>query len=492
MRFAEEGPGAAPLLEIKKIAPAMLTVGKAFTYDLVIRNVGQAAAILLTVEDELPAWLQLVRADPQPEIKDKHLIWKLDQLDPLKDWRIQVELIPIEQGKFKGGPFLTYSTGVTWLKNARTALPDREMVPPPLASEVREPTPPPRPPAEPADGQSSVKLMVTGPETAAVGEPVVFRIEVTNNGSAPVNGLVLRDQLPKGLRHPQGDQIEADLGTLAPHQTRQVELTTTAAQPGRQINKTQIILGDKVQAEAQAVVVVGGAGLAIRQTGPQRCLPDRAVDYVIEVANPGPKDAQKVRVSDVLPAGLEFVSAGEGGAFDAATRQVSWQLPALPAGQKYGLQVKFRAKSAGDQVNRVLAQAANGEAAHADAVIQVGGFPAFRLEVAGRDSQAEVGVETTYEIRVINQGSGAGTNVQLRATIPDSMQPLGADGPAAYRLEGAQVVFEPLAKLDPGAEVRFRVRVRCQKPGDWRFKGELTADQLRLPLCKEEGTRVYQ
>jgi uncharacterized repeat protein (TIGR01451 family) len=516
MRDTEGGPGAAPLLEMKKTAPGLLTIGKAFPYDIVIRNLGQAAATLLTVEDELPAWVQLVQAEPQPEVKDKRLTWKLDKLDPLKDWRIRVEVIPVQKGKFTGGPFITYGTGVTWLKDGeqaapaggpappRLALPVRQPVSPPLTPPVQTPIPPPQAPPVPEpippplaagehdSDQPPVKLTMTGPESAAVGGPVVFKIEVTNNGTAPVSNLVLHDQLPSGLRHPQGDRIEADLGTLAPQKTRKLTLATTAVQAGRQVNKTMIVLGKKVLGEAQAEVLVTGGGLVIRQSGPRRCFPDRPVDYLIEVANPGQKDARDVRVSDVVPAGLEFVAAGDGGVFDAGTRQVSWQLPDLPAGQKHGLMVKLRARSTGDQVNRVLARTEGGEEVRADAVIQVGGLPALRLEVVGLDNQAEVGFETTYEIRVINQGSGPGTGVQVRATVPDGMQPLGADGPAAYRLQGSQLVFEPLAKLEPGREVRFRVRVRCQTPGDWRFRGELTSDQLQQPLCKEEGTRVYK
>jgi uncharacterized repeat protein (TIGR01451 family) len=338
----------------------------------------------------------------------------------------------------------------------------------------------------------NVKLTVTGPENAAVGEPVVFAIEVVNNGSTAVNGLVLRDHLPSGLKHPQGDQIEADLGTLAPRQTRQIALTTTAVQPGRQVNKALIALDDAVKAEAQATVLVAGAGLVIRQTGPAHSLPDRTVDYVLEVSNPGKKDAPDVRVQDVLPAGLEFVAASEGGRYDPAVRTVNWQLPCVAAGQKRDVLVKLRAKTAGDLVNRVLAQAKDGEQGQGETVIRVGGLPALRLEITGRDSQVEVGAETVYEVRLANQGSGPSTGVQLQAIIPVAMQALSAEGPAAYRIQAGQLVFEPLPKLEPGAEARFRIHVRCQTPGDWRFQVQMTSEQSRLPLCKEEGTRVYK
>ena len=114
------------------------------------------------------------------------------------------------------------------------------------------------------------------------------------------------------------------------------------------------------------------------------------------------------------------------------------------------------------------------------------------LEVVDTDDPIEVGAETVYEIKVLNQGSCTGTGVQILATIPVGMAPRGASGPTPYRFEGQQMVFEPLERLSPRAEVVYRVRVLCQQPGDYRFRVQMRCNQLSSPVIEEESTRIYQ
>ena len=80
-------------------------------------------------------------------------------------------------------------------------------------------------------------VALTGPETAGRGEAVSFRIEVSNNGPITVRHVVIRDNLPPGLRHPQGDAIEADVGDLAPGQSRTARLDATAVREGSFVNE---------------------------------------------------------------------------------------------------------------------------------------------------------------------------------------------------------------------------------------------------------------
>jgi uncharacterized repeat protein (TIGR01451 family) len=116
---------------------------------------------------------------------------------------------------------------------------------------------------------------------------------------------------------------------------------------------------------------------------------------------------------------------------------------------------------------------------------------ALTVDIRNGDNVIEVGAETTYEIRVLNQGTGPDTNVQVMAILPDGMEPRPAESLDAFRVAGRQIVFQPMARLDPGQEAMYRVRAACKRAGDWRFKIQLTSDQLRLPVCKEESIRIY-
>ena len=78
------------------------------------------------------------------------------------------------------------------------------------------------------------------------------------------------------------------------------------------------------------------------------------------------------------------------------------------------------------------------------------------------------------------------------AHIPEGLQFREATGPVEHRLSGSGVVFEPLPKLANKADVVYRIKVRGLAPGDYRFKVQMTCEQLRQPVNKEESSRVYK
>jgi uncharacterized repeat protein (TIGR01451 family) len=119
--------------------------------------------------------------------------------------------------------------------------------------------------------------------------------------------------------------------------------------------------------------------------------------------------------------------------------------------------------------------------------------PAVTFTVADADPVLEVGRETTYEIRVLNQGAAPARDVLVRAVMPDEMDFVRAEGPPgrAVHVQGNQVAFEPLATLGGKDEAVFRVRARARKPGDGRFTARLQCEAMARPLSQELNTRVY-
>ena len=99
--------------------------------------------------------------------------------------------------------------------------------------------------------------------------------------------------------------------------------------------------------------------------------------------------------------------------------------------------------------------------------------------------------ETSYEIRVINQGSAAATNVRMVALLPPELKPLDASGPVQHTIEPGRVLFEPLSQLAPKADTMYTVKVQGIAPGDLRLRVQIVTDQITTPVTKEESTRVY-
>jgi uncharacterized repeat protein (TIGR01451 family) len=452
-------PPHVPALAMEKFGPPTLTLGEPYTYEIVIQNLGAAPALDVRLVDLLPAGAEFLGADPKPERLDGQLAWPLGSLDAGAVRRVRctiqlagpVERLPVSQLAFAAGP----SAGV------QTTFPQ-------------------------------VAVKAAGPETAAVGQPAVFTIEVTNPSGVPLSGLMLRAHLSPGLGHERGADIEADLAPLAPKETRKISLPTRAAQAGPQQLECSVLAKDGKQAVAKAVVQVTGPELHVRLTGPAAGLIGHEAEFHVEVSNRGNGPANNVDVSDFLPAGLEFSTAGEGGVYNATTRSVTWQMAILAPGQARGMSMKLVPHAAGDLHNPVRARCEEGAEAKDEVSLHAEGVSALRVEILNKDSQVEVGAETTYELRVSNQGSVPGSGVQVLATVPDGLEPVGAEGPTSYRINGQQVQFEPVDKVLAGSAVEFRIRAKGTKAGDWRFKAQLTSDQQPRPVYQEESTLVYQ
>jgi hypothetical protein len=53
------------------------------------------------------------------------------------------------------------------------------------------------------------------------------------------------------------------------------------------------------------------------------------------------------------------------------------------------------------------------------------------------------------------------------------------------------VVFEPLKQLAPKADTLYTIKVQALEPGDLRLRVQITTDEIREPITKDESTRVF-
>jgi uncharacterized repeat protein (TIGR01451 family) len=467
---AEKPPAPTPLpargqsasVAVEIIGADSVGLGQTFTYEIVVRNPGATPAQFVRVQDLLPDNLRYDSSEPSGQVHEGQLLWNLGTMEAGGERRIKVQVQATGDGEF--------STTATATCSARTS----------LRTKVNKPR---------------LSLVKKGPETAELGETVKFELTVRNLGTTPVEKVLLRDKMPAGLQHAAqrtpGEVIEADLSTLAPGQTKTIDMAAKAIEPGRFVNEAALVAPGMAEITAQAVIVVNDASLTLRKTGPQRGNPNQELDFALVVTNVGQAAATNVKLTDSLPEGLAFISATDGGTHDAKAGLVQWDLPTLAAGQSKAVSLRVKAVKSGDWTNQAVARTEHGKEARADLPVRVEGVPAMLLEVVDLDDPVELGADTTYEIRVVNQGTAACTNVKIVCDAPDGMQLLGAEGPVTHRTEGRRVTFEPLPKLAAKADVIYKVKVRAAKAGDWRFRTWLSSDHMPQPIYEDESTQVY-
>jgi uncharacterized repeat protein (TIGR01451 family) len=321
--------------------------------------------------------------------------------------------------------------------------------------------------------------------------------------------MVVQAVLSDGLQHPQGAKLEMEMANLAAGETRTVPLRVGAAKAGLQSCQVTVATEGSPDATAKASVNVVEPLLQIAQSGPTKCLVRAEPNYEITLTNPGTATTDPVGLYAVLPEGFEYVHASDNAAYSASNRAVVWKLAGLaPSGTKT-VTLKLRSTAAGDGLLRTIAQTAPeqpvvGAAAPAvqpkarileaktETAIKSEGVAAVRFEVLDLDDPVEVGKEAVYEVRVTNQGTGACTNVQLVAAIAEGTEYKGSSGPTQIKAQGQHLVFEPIPNLAAKGEAVYRIKIRGAAAGDLRFRVQLTCDQVRTPVVKEESTRFYK
>ena len=231
--------------------------------------------------------------------------------------------------------------------------------------------------------------------------------------------------------------------------------------------------------------------LNLAMQGPKRRYLERQAAYTFSVNNPGTAPAEEVELVAYLPSGLKFVSANNAGHYEEADRTVHWRLQELPIQETGEVQLVTLPVEPGQQKIRLRGTAKKGLSAEKEQPVLIEGIAAIMFEVVDVNDPVEVGGETTYEIRVLNQGSKAATNVRLQVELPGELQVVAAEGPTGHTVNDGRVLFDGLSRLAPKADTTYRVRVQGLRPGDLRTRVLLLTNEMQTPVTKEESTRVY-
>ena len=453
-----EGP-QSPQLIVQKSAPGQIQVGKPAKFQVSVRNTGAIAASGVEVRDQVPKGTRLLSTAPQAARGTRgELVWTLGTIKPGEEAKVEMELMPTDEGEIGSVATVAFQTDVS----ARVFATKPELV-----------------------------LTTSAPKQVLIGEKVVIAIEVSNPGSGTATSVVLQEHIPAGLQHPAGSDLEYQIGDLPPGESRKLELNMVASRAGPLTN-TMVVRGDgNLKTEDRFNMEVITPLLDVAMAGPKRRYLEREAVYRFSVSNPGTAPAEAVELVAYLPNGLKFVSANNAGHYQEAERTVHWQLEELPVDETGTVELVTMPVEAGQQKIRLRSKAAKGISAENEQDVVIEGIAAIKFEVVDVTDPIEVGGETMYEIRVVNQGSKAATNVRLDVQLPPEMVAVAAEGPTRHAVDSNRVLFDGLSRLAPKADTTYHVRVKGLQPGDLRLKVRLMTDDMHSPVTKEESTRVY-
>src|SRR5262245_39796918 len=159
--------------------------------------------------------------------------------------------------------------------------------------------------------------------TPNVGDTITFTVTLSNAGPDAATNVRVSDPLPAGLAlvtaTPSRGSYDTrsgvwDVGTLTPGPPQTLHIVAGASSPAAQTNTATVTGVDQFDPNpsnntASATETPQQADLALSKAvdNPSPNVGD-TVTFIVNLTNAGPDAATTVRVSDLLPNGLSFVS----------------------------------------------------------------------------------------------------------------------------------------------------------------------------------------
>ena len=450
----------APALTVEKISPREIQVNQTADFQLIIKNVGRVSAEDVKVFDQTPRGTEFVGASPKPtSSQGSDLRWDIGTLRPGQEKRIKLQLKPTRHGEIGSVAHVTFATQASM----------RTLVTKPILEIVHQ--------------SKNVHM---------IGDNVVFDITVKNKGDGPARNVMIQEDVPDQLEFQDGSQaIEYEIGTLLPGQSKNLRLALKAAQIGKVRNVLFASADGGLECKHELPLEVVAPNLVAKSDGPTRRFLQRNAAHTFSVANNGSAAATNVELIARLPSGLRFKGANNQGRYDANAHSVYWSLAELARDAKASVELKTTPVEIGTQPIKFETFADLEVRASIVQPLNVEHLVDVFFDIDDVVDPIEIGSDTSYKIRVVNQGTKAATNVQLGVTFPRGLRPTAVNGSIRHQINGQQIAFEPINSMSPGDELSFVIESKGQAAGDHRVVVNMKTDGRQTPVSKEETTRVY-
>jgi uncharacterized repeat protein (TIGR01451 family) len=443
------------LVQLEKTAPTVVALNAPYSYNYTV--LAKQPVKQVVVEEQIPVGSVYVSSDPQAELDGDSVRWTLYNLEA-------GEAVPLV--------LVVRPTAVADLSSCAT------IVAYPQACTTT------------SVGVPELAIVKTTPnEQVFINAGVPWNITVTNAGNYCAYDVVVTDTLSAGLTHESGNRkLVTELGTLAPGESREISIDSTAILAGEHCNVAVVDASNAASVQDEACVSVVEAGLEVSKAGPAKQFVNKKASYQITAKNTGDVALRDVVVTDTVPAQARLLAA-PGAQVDG---NIATWTTRLDAGESKSFNLTVLGLQRGTYCNQVRAvSAAYGVSDSDDACTEWAGHPALLIEVIDTKDPLLIGEETTYVLQITNQGTAPDTNVALNIQLPANLTVVSATGDTKGTIAGNRVTFAPYRVLDPKEIIQFRVVAKAVAVGDARFEAQVSSDLLKAPVPEEEATQVY-
>lgn len=329
-------------------------------------------------------------------------------------------------------------------------------------------------------------------------DPITITYRVTNPGTGAAENVRVRDTLPNCMRLAAGGQnVDIEVGTLAPGESRDVSVQVEAVSTGTCSSQAVATATGDLRAESgRPEITIVEPMLAVSIECPGRTFLGRTTTYEVTAENTGDGAAANSVLTVQVPAGAEFVSASQGGQLSGGN--VIWNLGTLAPGQRVSGEIVVRAGSAQNLTARATLSGNCAATVNDQCQTSIEGIPAMLLDGFDDPDPIEVGQTTTYTLTVTNQGSADLTRIQFDGVMAEgAMEFVSATttspvGSVSHTARGNVIDFAPVSRLAPGETATYRITVRAIRAGQVAFRAEAVSNEITVPLIKSETTNFFE
>jgi uncharacterized repeat protein (TIGR01451 family) len=511
---------SAPGLTIRKTGPAAAVAGSTITYRVEASNAGGVAAENVVITDEIPDGATYLSSAPAGELVGKTVQWPIGRLGPGECRYVEVNLRAEQIGTLTSYAEATAAGGlrsrIGISTTVGTTLPTPAAAPPSGAAPSPGTTVPPGV-ALPSAQAGDLRVALTGPQKATVGENVKFEITLTNTGRTPLRRIVIVDALDPGLSHPAARNNTINKRTeeaIEPGQSATYSVDLEVKNAGRLSHTVTATADNGARGSAAAYVfaeerLAGAPGAAsgkvtlVVKPTPASPVVGGSVDFYIEVTNTGTQTLSDVVVRSHFAPALFPVRATTGEDYRAEGADIiAWRIKQLVPNRPENLTIRCECRQATAQA-RVLVSvnAAEGLLTQDTKYVEIRDANEVRpsglqVQITALSEPVRVNDRFTYYIQIKNTGTEAARDVALAVTVPPELtiDPISTRGESEYKIdETANVVtFGGLQQVGPGEKVPYSVGVKATRAGSVTVQAKATSGSLAESASAEWKTTILE
>ena len=332
----------------------------------------------------------------------------------------------------------------------------------------------------------------TASERIYACDQAVLRYRLVNRGSGAARGVVVSENLPANARTEDGQgQVSLRVEELASGDTWSTEIPLRLDGSFAWDSRASASQGERTvhSQRLQAVVMEPRADIQVQ--APQQVEVGQSAEVAVRIRNTGEHPIADAAV--VLPEHDLLRRASLHGLSQGSIEDGRIALGEIAPGDTHDFSLRLEPTQPGRVEGEIALDAHCVEAQSHPISIEVLGVPALQVEVIDADDPIAVGGQTSYRIRVTNEGTAAAEQVSISAQLTQHLELLGlegAEGEGEIQRDGDRLVLPTSDQLAPGESREWVLQAKAREAGQGGLQLQIASAIGPDPITEVEPTTI--